>query len=230
MRNISLAQFDAYDTAAQLRRLAAGIAAAFGDGWRYAPGPSSTMVFAEHHDGRRLSLSTAPGFAAEGRARVTGAFPPSWRLRRGERCEATIALRRDPREAAADLRRRLLPGYETLLKQAVADVTAEKLAAADRERVTAQITAAVPGSERRGFGRTPGSIRVRLPSSGWKHHADVTDTNSGTKVDIELHDLDPHVALAMLEALACGFADTGRPAAAAATSSALLASACAGNA
>lgn len=202
MTDIGLAQWEERERLATLAAFAAGVAEALGGGWGTRPGWCPGTVFLEHADRRCLGLMLQRSGPV---ALVSGVYPARW-LTFEELPEIGVSTRRDPVAAAEDIRRRLLGRYEALLKTALASAEADRAAAEDAERVLAQVAGAVPGSRRHGFGAVAASQRVLLPAGGWRHHADVVERPGGTRVNIELHDLEPQVAMRLLQALAAELA------------------------
>jgi hypothetical protein len=197
--------------------LAARVAVALGDGWtalRFGDPPFGNpgAALLQHVDGRELfMLELTYPFSQRGRVEISGVYPEKYWPR--SKCEIRVAPSRPAAAIAGDIRRRLLPRYEPLLAEARRRVAALNADKAERERVAAAIMAAVPGTVVANVQARSQGISLRLPHDGWRREVAVSTGVGGAQVSIELCNLDPATAVAMLSALA-GPVAGGKPAAA----------------
>jgi hypothetical protein len=194
---------DTQPGAGQLLHLAAGVAAALGDGWEAVPGYHVGAASVRHRDGRGLFfVALTYPWSARGRAEVRGEYPAGWSWR--ERAiTVTVSVGRDPAAVARDLERRLLPRYLPELELARERVASEAAEEAGRERVAAELLAAVPGAVRSPVqGRSDG-VELRLPGHGYRHDVRVRSSD-GTVVDVDLRGVPAEDAVRMLAALGTG--------------------------
>jgi hypothetical protein len=201
--------------------LAARVAVALGDGWtalRFGDPPFGNpgAALLQHADGRELfMLELTYPFSQRGRVEISGVYPERYWPR--STCEIRVAPTRPAAAIAGDIRRRLLPRYEPLLAEARRKVAALNADKAERERVAAAIMAAVPGTVVGNVQPRSQGISLRLPHDGWRREVAVSTGVGGTQVSIELCNLDPATAVAMLSALGdclAGPVAGGKPAAA----------------
>jgi hypothetical protein len=183
--------------------LAEEVAVELGDGWSPAAGacPRGTIAYVRHRDGRAVYLGTAVGLVPSGRVLIHGEYPGRWYSDESNRCRITVSAGRTAAAIAADIRRRLLPGYEPLLARARASVAQQQEDLEDRERVAAEILAAVPGAERSGVQAREHGVALRLPGPGYRYNVDIYSGAGGTNVNLDLRGVPAEDAVRMLAAL-----------------------------
>jgi len=142
-------------------------------------------------DGARLHL-TGP---RDGKVHVSGCFPMT--VMRVTGCGINVGASRPPAVIAAEISRRLLPGYLGQLRQVAEYNDAEERDRETRTQVIGKIAAMFPGSHVRTAGHR-GMYTEALLNGGGTVEA---YGDAGT-VKLELHSIPADVAMAMLAVLA----------------------------
>lgn len=200
----------------EVHDLAAGVAAALGDGWKAVPS-HDLAAFLRHPDGRGLFLyALSQPWSARGRVQVTGEYPrhQSWRRRT---VQVTVGMGREPQAVARDLERRLLPAYSAEFAVAMEAEAVRVAGWAGVERFAAAVLAAVPGSRRQTQAVADGEAMLRLDGHGYRNYVRIRSGSEGTVFDVDLRGVDAGEAVRMLAALGAAGDSAGpgaRPAAA----------------
>jgi hypothetical protein len=187
---------------AAVRERAPQIAAALGPDWAVDVTADTPGVHIAHRDGRRLLFLRVP-YNAPGRLAISGVYPPvdSVYGRDADPVQITVGVDRPAEAVAREITRRLLPGYEPLLAQAVEQAQQRAAEAAQRDHAVERLCQALPGTrpitrERHHWPKVALSLHSR-PGS-WQGSGEVYP---GGTVQLTMHSLPADLAVALLETL-----------------------------
>jgi hypothetical protein len=151
----------------QLRVLARGIAGHL-DGFQMVTDDElGHAAWLQHDDGRRLFLRRQGIHGIQGgRVEIRGAFPDSdYPYGPGERPRPiTVAIGRSPAAIAAEISRRLLPGYAQALAQVQARIARQAADQQSRLRVATRLAAILPDATVRDDGRLAVTVHWSAPA------------------------------------------------------------------
>jgi hypothetical protein len=162
------------------------------------------MVLIGHTDGRQLHLSRPDRLP--GRVVAAGMYPPSdYHLRSGDRHQITVRVDRGPTVIAAEIGRRLLPGYQQTLTRVRDWETRQAAEAATRARVAEQVLAVLPGAYLSGVaGRNDTIVGWRNPADPAGHAGRIRFLGDAQTAEIDARSVPTPLAIRLLAVLADG--------------------------
>jgi len=175
--------------------LAGQIATRLGSGWQAAPGEWVTTLHGPH--GERLSIHRARYQGS--RISIHGRYPDVETGQGLPSHQITAAISRGPTAIAADITRRLLPGYRTDLAKAAERIARLAREDAQRERLAAELVATIPGA-------TLGPDAQHATVISWYSQAagsgSIRLCGAGTSAQIELSSVPAAVAATIAATIA----------------------------
>jgi hypothetical protein len=195
--------------AVALAELGIGIARHLGEGW-YSQGEEDWGARLRGPGGMHLLVQPAGYTEVLQRVTVSGIRPPDSPYLRASDTRGRqigVAVARGPATIAAEITRRLLPGYGELLAEAYAYIERQASDQAQQDAVVDDLIGVLPGSTRSTTSaRGSSQVQVHLdrPTRDGRTTSAGTATvwSAGREVQLELRGLPPGLAVKVLAVLA----------------------------